>query len=84
MRNQIKLQVRDRNLAAFILANGVYCDFLLLGNGQLIAEFAWSPEVEQMRRDYVSNGPVAVQSFVAASKEISDRIRQARQQEVQK
>lgn len=73
------LTIKDRNKAAYLLANGFPCDFLPRSDGGLDAEFLWTTELEISCKDYMSNGGVPVQSFVAACKYIGDRIRDHRQ-----
>lgn len=75
------LTIKDRNLIAYLLVNGFTCDFVPRSDNGLDAEFAWSPELENACKDYMSNRGVPVQSFVAACKHIADRIRDHRQRQ---
>jgi hypothetical protein len=72
------LTIKDRNNAAYLLANGFTCDFVPRPDGGLDAEFQWTPDLDIACRDYMSNRGVPVQSFVAACKFIGDRIRDHR------
>jgi hypothetical protein len=74
--------IKDRNLIAYLLATGFTCDFVPRPEGGLDAEFPWSVELENGCKDYLSNKAIPVQSFVAASKHVSDRIRDHKQRQV--
>lgn len=67
--------IRDRNNTAYLLANGFTCEFIESPHGWIDAEFDWTPELEISNLDYMGNRGVPVQSFVAACKFITDRIR---------
>ncbi len=75
------LTIKDRNLTAYLLANGFTCDFVPRSDNGLDAEFLWSIELEKGCKDYMANRAVPVQNFVAACKYIGDRIRDHRQRQ---
>lgn len=73
-----KIIIRDRNNIAYLLANGFECDFIENASGGIEAQFHLTPEIETSNKDYMSNRGVPVQSFVAACRYVSDRIRDYR------
>ena len=75
------LTVKDRNLIAYLLVNGIACDFVPRSDGGLDAEFPWSIALENGCKYYMGNRGVPVQSFVAACQHIADRIRDHRQRQ---
>ena len=78
MEKQI-LTVRDRNLISFLVTIGFQCEFVPQAGGSVDAEFESTEQLATATKQYMANCPVAVQSFVSASKYVSDRIRQCRQ-----
>ena len=77
MKNTIS--IRDRNHVAYLLTLGFICEFVPQPGGAAEALFEHSVELEAATRDYMSNCSVAILTFVSASKNVSDRIRQCRQ-----
>ena len=74
-----KIIIRDRNNVAYLLANGFECEFIAnASSGGIEAQFHLTPEIEISNKEYMSNRGVPVQSFVAACRYISDRIRDHR------
>jgi len=72
--------IKDRNLMAYLLANGFICDFVPRPGGtDLDAEFQWSDELDRACMDYMGNRGVPVQSFVAACRHIGEEIKRFRQ-----
>jgi hypothetical protein len=72
------LSIRDRNHAAYLLTLGFTCEFRQQAGGVITAEFEHSEALDRATRSYMSNQDVPVQTFVAASRYISDRIRDCR------
>lgn len=69
---------RDRNLAAYFLTLGFQGEFVPNKNGMIEIEFDRTDETDRANQAYMANQPVPVQSFVAASRYVSDMINQAR------
>ncbi|MGE3550884.1 MAG: DUF5659 domain-containing protein [Geobacter sp.] len=77
----LTMTIRDRNLTAFLLANGFTCRHVPRDDGSAVdAEFQWSEELDQARQAYLSNRPVPVQSFIAACRHLGDQIKLFQQQ----
>ncbi len=74
-----KFTVRDRNLISYLITLGHPCEFVPQAGGVIEAEFEHSDQIKEATLAYMGNCSVAIQSFVSASKYVSDRIRQARQ-----
>ncbi|MBM9614768.1 hypothetical protein JWJ90_10780 [Desulfobulbus rhabdoformis] len=68
-----KITVSDRNALAFYLANGQKCQFVN-NRGRVEGVFQNTPAFERVQADYVLNAPVKVQSFIAASRMVSEMI----------
>ena len=72
--------IKDRNLAAYLLANGFACDFVHRPHSEeLDAEFLWDEDADRSCQEYLSNHCVPVQSFIAACRYIGQRIKEHRQ-----
>ncbi len=72
------ISIRDRNHAAYLLTQGFDCEFAQQAGGVITCEFARTDEIESATKGYMANQAVPVQSFVAASRYISDRINACR------
>lgn len=80
MTQTITKTIKDRNLTAYLLANGFTCRFTpRLGTNDLDADFAWTDDLDRCCLDYVGNRGVPVQSFVAACRFIGEQIKVHRQ-----
>lgn len=77
-----KITVSDRNALAFFLVNGQPCQFVN-NAGRLEGVFDNTQDFQRIQTEYLNNGQVRIQSFVAASKLISSMILKNRNQEVQ-
>ncbi|MFA6497882.1 MAG: hypothetical protein WC256_10270 [Desulfurivibrionaceae bacterium] len=73
-----QISIRDRNHAAYLVTLGFQGDFVPQAGGIIEAVFEYSPELESATRSFMANAPIPVQSFVAASRFVSDRINQTR------
>ncbi|QEM67295.1 hypothetical protein FO488_03425 [Geobacter sp. FeAm09] len=72
--------IKDRNLVAYLLANGFTCTFAPRpGTSELDAVFPWSEALDHSCMDYTGNRGVPVQSFVAACRFIGEKIKAHRQ-----
>ena len=73
-----KITVVDRNALAFFLVNGQPCQFVN-NAGRLEGVFDNNPDFKRIQNDYMLNAPIRVQSFIAASKLISQMIQRSRE-----
>lgn len=72
------ISIRDRNLAAYLVALGFQAEFALKKGGMVEIEFKRNDELDAASRAFMANASVPVQSFAAACRYISDRINQIR------
>ena len=70
----MKITIRDRNHISYLLALNFICTFVESPRG-LDAVFECSPELDQANKDYLHNSLIPVQSFVTASRYVSDQIK---------
>lgn len=71
--------ITDRSKAAFLKAHRFQMKYVGTA-GHIDFSFQWSPELDKAINDYNCNRTVLVQDFLTAQREISDAIRNSRQQ----
>lgn len=71
--------ITDRSKAAFLKAHRFPMEYVGAA-GHVDFCFKWSPELDKAIADYNCNRTVLVQDFLTAQREISDVIRNSRQQ----
>ncbi len=78
-KTKTKITIKDRNLIAYLLANGHVCEFIRRPSASEIdAEFVRNRTLDHACMDYAGNREVPVQSFVAACRQVGSIIRQHR------
>jgi len=74
-----KITVSDRNALAFYLVNGQPCQFTD-NNGRVEGVFDNTTDFQRVQNEYLNNGQIRIQSFIAAAKLVSGMIRRNRQE----
>jgi len=69
-----QVTISDRNSLAYFIALGHQCEFIR-NNGRIEGVFQLTPEFQESQTQFMQNAAIPVQSFIAASRLLSDMIR---------